>query len=71
MPTRKMVKLIIEEKFGRYRITGRIGNNYVIYEVEPIGEKYIIDCQTVTSVLSDDEVFTIINLYHGFENRIN
>lgn len=71
MPTRKMVRLTIQERFGRYRITGSVGKMPVIYEVEPIGDSYTIDCQTVRPVLSDDEVFTIIGMYHGLENRIN
>jgi hypothetical protein len=71
MPTRKMVRLVIQERFGRYRITGSVGRNYIIYEVELVGDKYIIDCQTVRSVLSDEEVLNMIDMYHGLENRIN
>jgi hypothetical protein len=71
MPARKMVRLVIQERFGRYRITGSVGKNYVIYEVEPLGDGYTIDCQTVRSVLSDQEVLNMIDMYHGLENRIN
>jgi hypothetical protein len=71
MPTRKMVKILIEEKFGRYKISGRVGSNGILYDVEPLNDTYIIDCKTTESVLSDHEIFTIINLYHELENRIN
>lgn len=62
MPTRKMVKILIEERFGRHVLTGNLNGDYFRYEVEDVDGKRYVHHDTLHSPLTEDKVLEILDV---------
>lgn len=62
MPTRKMVKILIEERFGRHILTGNLNGDYFRYEVEEVDGKCYVHHDTLHSPLTEEKVLEILQV---------
>jgi len=62
MPTRKMVNILIEERFGRHVLTGNLKGDYYRYEVEDVGGKRYVHHDTLHSPLTEEKVLEILDV---------
>ena len=56
-----MVKILIEERFGRYVVTGNLKGDYFRYEVEEIDGVQQVYAGTYHQPLEENEVLLILN----------
>lgn len=55
-----MVKILIEERFGRYVLTGNLKGDYFRYEVEEIDGKHHVCSETKHDPLTENEALLIL-----------
>lgn len=56
-----MVKIVIEERFGRHVLTGNLKGDYFRYEVEEIDGKQHVYNDTPNTPLTEEQILLILN----------
>jgi hypothetical protein len=57
-----MVKILIEERFGRHVLTGNLNGDFFRYEVEDVDGKRYVHHDTLHSPLTEDKVLEILQV---------
>lgn len=59
----KAFKITIEEKYGRYFITGNFNGKYERYEAYWVGDDCVINVEHGEGLLPEDQIKSLLEIY--------